>query len=310
MQTVQATSTTKAENIFNAAGRIHTERSISSFFNVAPTNLAAAATTDTPSSGDLNSLLDNAGKAPGATSVVTVPQAPANGDFQLIQNVQTLDSYIAMIAALEMYNNHPKPYDLSDPKQAAQFVIDLANARNFVLSGGTIKAIPMYLPMGEASTQHISKSTTSADLHLDLLTAMFGGLSLPANVLTELDAILTQVNGTLQSLKLSFETQSQTLNHFVSFYHLTPVPGTNPVINQMDVDFIYLQLAQSSWKASVGKSSVEHFSLDVSLTHTKSTMNSGIVQANTSSIVSAMMNLTGNDDKTIAAMTKLQGVKS
>lgn len=269
-----------------------------------------ALTADTPSSSSLNDLLNGVGTAPGATTVVTVPAAPATGDIALVQNVQTLDSYIATLTALVMYNNHPAPYDLSDKKQAAQFVIDLANARNFVVTGGTVKAIPMYLPMGEASTQSIHKSTTSADLHLELLTAMFGALGLPAAVMTELDGILTEVNQSLQSLKLSFETQDQTLNHFVSFYHLVPVEGSNPVINMMNVEFIYLQLAQSSWQASVGKSSVDHFSLDVTMTRTTASMSAGIVAANTSNIVNALMQLTQNDAATISKMTGMKGVKT
>lgn len=265
---------------------------------------------DTPSSSSLNDLLNGVGTAPGATTVVTVPAAPATGDIALVQNVQTLDSYIATLTALVMYNNHPAPYDLSDKKQAAQFVVDLANARNFVVTGGTVKAIPMYLPMGEASTQTIHKSTTSADLHLELLSAMFGALGLPANVVTELDGILTEVNQSLQSLKLSFETQDQTLNHFVSFYHLVPVEGSKPVINTMQVEFIYLQLAQSSWEASVGKSSVDHFTLDVIMTRTTATMSAGIVAANTSNIVNALMQLTQNDAATISKMTGMKGVKT
>ncbi|MBZ9716042.1 hypothetical protein [Deinococcus multiflagellatus] len=270
----------------------------------------AAPTADTPSSSSLNDLLNGVGTAPGATTVVTVPAAPATGDIALVQNVQTLDSYIATLTALVMYNNHPAPYDLSDPKQAAQFVIDLANARNYVVTGGTVKAIPMYLPMGEASTQTINKSTTSADLHLELLSAMFGALGLPAAVMTELDGILTEVNQSLQSLKLSFETQSQTLNHFVSFYHLVPVEGSNPVINSMRVEFIYLQLNQSSWKAAVGKSSVDHFTLDVTMTRTTATMSAGIVAANASNIVNALMQLTANDPSTISKMTGMKGVKT
>lgn len=271
---------------------------------------AVAGSAPAPSTDSLNDLLNSVATAPGTSTVVTVPSAPASGDIALVQNVQTLDSYIATLTALVMYNNHPAPYDLSDKQQAAQFVIDLANARNFVVTGGTVKAIPMYLPMGEASTQTIHKSTTSADLHLDLLTAMFGALSLPTAVMTELDGILTEVNQSLQSLQLSFETQTQTLNHFVSFYHLVPVDGSNPPINQMKVEFLYLQMDQSSWKASVGKSSVNHFTLDVILTRTTATMSAGIVAANTSNIVNALMQLTANDPATIAKMTGMKGVKT
>jgi hypothetical protein len=305
-------STSFAEQVFNRASEDATRKGVEAFFGIRPKAVATATalTSAAPSADSLNALLNNVGTAPGSSTTVTVPTAPASGDLTLVQNVQTLDSYIATLTALVMYNNHPAPYDLSDKTQAAQFVTDLANARNFVVTGGTVKAVPMYLPMGEATTQTLNKSTTSADLHLDLLTALFGALSLPASVLTELDGILTEIADSLKNLQLSYQSQTQTLNHFVSFYYLTPVEGTNPPINQMNVEFIYLQMAQSSWKASVGKSSVSHFTLDMTTTRTTATMSAGIVAANTSNIVSSLMQLTGNDATQIANMTKMKGVQT
>lgn len=307
-----------AEQTFQHAGEQATRHHIHQFFGISPAPAASptrlALAVEAPASSDLNSLLNGVGTAPGASTIVTVPSAPISGDLPLIQNVQTLDSYIATLTALVMYNDHPEEYNLSDKQQAAQFVIDLANARNFVVTGGTVKAIPMYLPMGKADTQSFNKSTTSVDLHIDLLDALFGALSLPLTVLTELDAILTEISDALKNLQLSFETQTQTLNHFVSFYHLVQFPGTNPPINQMNVEFIYIQLKQSSWAAavSIGKHSgtVSHFTLDMTTTRTTATMSAGVVAANTSSIVSSLMKLTGNDATTISNMTKMKGVKA
>ena len=307
-------SAASAEQTFQNVGEQAAVQRAYQFFGISPAPAAApvplALAASTPDPSDLNNLLNNVGTAPGASTVVTVPSAPVSGDAALIQNVQTLDSYIAVLTALVMYNNHPAIYDLSDPQQAAQFVIDLANARNYVVTGGTVKAIPMYLPMGEATTQSFNKSTTSADLHIDLLTALFGALSLPSSVLTELDGILTEISDSLKNLQLSFNTQTQTLNHFVSFYYLTPVPGTNPPINQMNVEFIYIQLDQSSWKASIGKSSVSNFTLNMTTTRTTATMSSGIVAANSSNIVSSLLSLTNNDATQISEMTKMKGVKT
>lgn len=299
-----------AEAILRRANKQALKTQVHDFFGIYPTLKSdVEVSADTPDASDLNSLLNNMGKAPGASTTVTVPTQPASNDLSLVQNVQTLDSYIATLTALVMYHNHPEPYDLSDKKQAAQFVIDLANARNYVVTGGVVKAIPMYLPMGEASTQTFHKTTTSANLHIELLNALFGALSLPEGVLMELDGILTEIADSLKSLQLSFERQTQTLNHFVSFYHLVPVEGTKPAINQMQVEFIYLQIDQSSWKASVGKSSVDHFSFDMTMTRTKATMSAGIVGANTGQIVNSLMQLTQNDAASIANMTKMKGVK-
>jgi hypothetical protein len=304
-----------AEKAFQAAGEHAAMNSMYQFFGITPllenySKGIASLTSDLPSKSDINALLNGVGAAPGTSTVVTVPAAPVSGDVALVQNVQTLDSYIATLTALVMYNNHPQPYDLSDKQQAAQFVIDLANARNYVVTGGVVKAIPMYLPMGQATTQSFNKSTTTADLHIDLLTALFGALSLPASVLTELDGILTEIASSLKSLQLSFTNQTQTLNHFVSFYYLTQVPGTNPPINQMNVEFIYIQLAQSAWNASIGKSTVSNFTLNMTTTRTTATMSAGIVAANAGNIVSSLIALTGNDATVISEMTKMKGVKS
>jgi hypothetical protein len=307
MEMYSARSASYAEETFRNAGEQGSIKNMHQFFHLTTPRFGA---TGAPPADDINNLLNNVGTAPAATTVVTVPAAPVGGDAGLIQNVQTLDSYIGVLTALVMYNNHPAPYDLHDKVQAAQFVVDLANARNFVVTGGTVKAVQMYLPMGAASTQTLNKSTTTANLHMDLLVAMFGALSLPEAVVTELDAVLTEIAASLKNLELSFTTQSQTLNHFLSFYHLTPVQGANPPANQMNVEFIYLQMNQNSWKASVGKSSVSHFNLDMTMTRTTATMSSGIVAANTSNIVNSLLALTKNDSSTIASMTGMKGVKT
>jgi hypothetical protein len=307
-------SATFAEQIFQNAGEQAAIQNIHQFFGISLTPTTSLtqplSNAETASKDDLNNLLNSVGTAPGASTTVTVPSAPVSGDIALIENVQTLDSYIAVLTALVMYSNHPEPYDLSDGKQAAQFVIDLANARNFVVTGGTVKAIPLYLPLGEATTQTFNKTTTTANLHLDLLTALFGALDLPSSVLNELDAILTDVASSLKNLQLSFTDQEQTLNHFVSFYYLTPVQGSNPVINQMNVEFIYIQFDQNSWEASVGKSTVSNFNFKMTTTRTTGTMSAGVIAANASNIVTSLIALTGNDSATISEMTKMKGVKT
>lgn len=298
-------SATYAESTFTQAAEAAAMSRVLQFFVMSGGGAAAPAA---PSAGVLNDLLNGVGKAPGASTVVTVPAAPLTGDAALIANVRTLDSYIATLTALVMYSNHPEKYDLTDKVQAAQFTIDLANARNYVVTGGFVRAIPMYLPMREASSQSLNKSTTTANLHVDLIAALFGGLGLPASVLKELDAILTEIAQSLKTLQLSFTTQTQTLDHFISFFHLVPFEGANPPVNEMYAEFIFLRMAQSSWEASVGKSNVSNFTLEMTLTRTSAIMNSGIVSANTSAIVESLTQLTGNDAAAISQMTKTRGV--
>lgn len=310
MTIYSAAAANYAETVFSMASESAAMSRAVQFLAMAASTAPSADTPITPSTEVMTDFLNSVGKAPGTSTVVTVPAAPIAGDAALIQNVQTLDSYIAVLTALVMYNNHPTAYNLADKVQAAEFAIDVANARNYVVTGGVVKAIPMYLPTQEASTQSFNKSTTTADLHVDLIGALFGGLGLPATVLKELDAILTEIAASLRSLQLSFKTQTQTLDHFITFYHLVPFEGANPPVNQMKVEFIFLQLAQSSWEASVGKSTASNFTLDMTMTRTSSTMNSGIIAANTSAIISSLLQLTGTDAAGIAKMTKARGILS
>lgn len=311
-------STEYAQAIFNQAGMEHTVDKLAKQFglNIKKTHKSllgdgavSLTETDAPSSNDLDDLLNNVGKAKSNTSITTVPDEPSSYDITLLQNVQTLESYISVLTALVMYNKHPEMYDLSKPDQATQFVVDSANAKNYVMSGGTVKDIAMYLPGMEVSTQTKSISTTSADLHVDLLNALFGSMGLPQGVFKQLDGILTEINKSLQNLKMSFETQSETLNHCVNFYYLKPVEGAQPPINEMHVKFLYLQIDQKSWKASIGKSSVEHFSFNMILTQTDSVMNSGLVSGNTANIIESLQSLTSKDPSEISKMVDAKGVK-
>lgn len=269
-----------------------------------------ALTAETPSSDDFDNLLADAGKAPGGTSVITVPSSPQSYDLELVRNVQILDSYIALLTAFVIYNKHPEPYNLSDQAQAAQFVIDTANAKNFVVTGGTVKDIVMYLPNMGATSQNKTLTTTSAKIHVDLLAALFGSMNFPAEVLSQLDGVLTEVTATLKSLSLSFQTQTETLNHTVAFYYLSPVKGSNPPINEVKVRLLYMEIDQSSWKASLGKSSVERFSFDFKLTTTTATMSNGLVSANAAKIQSEMQKLCAKDASEISKLTGAKGVKT
>lgn len=301
------TDVDKAVETFENARMHAIAGEVSRSFGVPLTSFAAEG--DGPSQGDLSDLLNSVGKAPGATPVATVPESPQSYELELLENVQTLESYIAVLTALVIYNKHPEPYDLSDGKQAMQFVIDTANAKNYVMSGGTVKDIALYLPGMSASSDHKSITTTTATIHVDLLKTLFSGLSLAAGALTELDGVLTDVVDTLKNLKLSFQSQTETFNHQISYYYLAPVEGSNPPINQMKVRFLYLEVDQKSWKAAVAKSKVEHFSFDMKLTTTDSVMNSGMVSSNSAAIAKSCVSLTSKDPEEIQKLIGSKGIK-
>lgn len=265
---------------------------------------APAATAPDPSS--LNDILNSAITAPGTTSIASVPNAPNQNDLSLLQQVQTLDSYISILTAFCVYNHHPAPYDITDKVQASEFTQAVAKYRNYVTTGGIVKALAAYLPIRSSKAQSLSKSTTSADIHVDLLAAMFAGFNLPAAALTQLDAILTGVVGNLKSLSLKFESTNQTLDHFLTYYYFKKVTGM-PSLHEVHVRMFYLKVNQKSWEASIGKSSIQHFTFDMNYIDIDCGMSSALVQNDMSSIIASIKKLTGKDQ---AAINKLMNMKA
>ena len=100
-----------------------------------------------PGTTDLNDILNNAVKAPGTTSIATVPTTPDTVMYQMLGQVQTLDSYISLLTSFCIYNEHPAPYDITIPDQASAFVRAMAKWRNYVITGGSVKAMAGYLPV-------------------------------------------------------------------------------------------------------------------------------------------------------------------
>jgi hypothetical protein len=261
-----------------------------------------------PSPGDLTQKLNDFGQAPGSTSVTNQPPAPADPSQQneqqtLLGSIQTLESYINVLAAWVVYSKHPAEYDLSNPQDALQCVIDIANARNYILTGGAIKAIPMYLPGMSTSAETQTMSTSTATFHADFLNLLFGSLGLDAAVLKQLDGVLTDVSDTLKNLKLSFQTQSQSFDNALSYYYFQTVDGTNPPLQQVCLRFIFMQIEQASWKAAIAKSSVEHFDFDLTLYVSDSVMNANLVGSNALDIAASCQKFANLTPEQIASIT-------
>jgi len=267
---------------------------------------------DTPGTTDLNDILNNAVKAPGTTSIATVPNTPDTNMLQMLSQVQTLDSYISLLTSFSVYNEHPEPYDITQPAEASTFTRAVAKWRNYVITGGAVKAMSGYLPVGDITTQSYSKSVTSADLHLEFLGELFGAFSFPEAAMTQLDSILTKLVAKLGELKLSFETQTETLDHFLTYYYFSTVAGTGgetgiPAMYVPKVRTFYLHIDQSSWKASVGKSSVEKFKFDMNFFDMDTTMNPGLVANDMTAINGTIQTLTG---QTAAEVNKLMNMQA
>lgn len=267
----------------------------------------------TPSTTDLNDILNNAVKAPSTTSIATVPTTPDTAMYQMLGQVQTLDSYISLLTAFCIYNEHPTPYDITKPDQASAFTQAMAKWRNYVITGGAVKAMAGYLPVSSIVAQSYSKSVTSADLHLEFLGELFGGFSLPTAAMTELDSILTKVVANLGELHLSFEKQSSTLDHFLTYYYFATVPGTGgdnqpPAMYTCKVRTFYLHIDQSAWKASIGKSSVNRFEFNMNYYDMDTTMNTGLVSTDMTAINSTIQTLTGKTATEVNTLMNMQAI--
>jgi hypothetical protein len=273
---------------------------------------AEQAPAGTPSSTDLNDILNNAVKAPGTTSVATVPNTPDNAMYQMLGQIQTLDSYISLLTAFCIYNEHPGPYDITRPDQASAFTRAMAKWRNYVITGGSVKAMAGYLPVTSIVSQNFSRQVTSADLHLEFLGELFGGFALPKAAMVELDSILTKVMRQLGSLQISFESQSATLDHFLTYYYFATVPGTGdpgqpPAMYIAKVRTFFLHIDQSTWKATLGKSSVQHFQFNMNYFDMDTVMNPSLVANDMNAINTTIQTLTG---QTAAQVNKLMNMQA
>lgn len=268
---------------------------------------------ETPSTTDLNNILNNAVKAPGTTSIAAAPNTLDSAMYQMLSQVQTLDAYISLLTSFCIYNEHPTVYDISVPQQASAFVRAMAKWRNYVITGGAVKAMAGYLPVNSIVTQNYSKELTSADLHLEFLSELFAGFGFPEATLIELDSILTKVVQKIGELKLSFETQRDTLDHFLTYYYFATVHGTGgkdqpPAMYVCKVRTFYLNVDQNSWKASVGKSTVSHFKFNMNYYDMDTTMNSGLVSTDMDIINSTIRTLTSKTEAEVKKLMNMQAV--
>lgn len=213
----------------------------------------APAASDDPPPEKLSDLLKKSVTAPSSTSIAAVPPNLSPDDMQHLSDILLLNSYVSVASMRYLYKIHPGGWDITDPKQAADFTRAAANAKFKILTDG----MGSFLTLDTSSTRSFNQSTTAADLHLSFLGSLFGGFGFPASTMKELDGVLTSVTKALADLKLSWTNDDSTLDHMVFFYYFDEVPGLDIKMPRMRLFFLHI--GQASWTASVGKSSVAHF---------------------------------------------------
>ena len=270
------------------------------------------ATDGAPDTTSLNDILNNAVQLPATTSIASVPNEPNVNMYQMLSQVQTLDSYISLLTAYSVYNEHPEPYDITKPKEASAFTQAMAKWRNFVITGGAVKAMAGYLPVGSITTQSYTKRVLSADLHPEFLGVLFGAFGFPEAAMGELEGILQGVVSKLENLKLSFSEETETLDHFLTYYYFSTVHGTGgdtgiPAMYVPKVRTFYLNIDQSSYKAAVGKSSANYLNFSMTYYDMDTTMSPQLVANDSVAIDTTIQTLTG---QTAADVKKLMNMKA
>lgn len=273
MQSITAISDRDAMILQNAEAVLDNHASFSmtddtGFFKGLTTSGLEAAVAATPAADQaqaLDDILNSALDAPGSTSVAAVPPAAqiTNDVKQTFQLAQTLDSYVSLLTAICVYQEHPAPYDITKPEEASAFTQAVAKWRNYVLTGGKVRKIASYLSPGVITADTIDQTTTTAEVHMDVLKGLFKAYSLSASTLLALDGLLTEAVKKLENLKVGLQTGSKSLDHFISYSYLKEIEGGGG-LKQGRLLMLYIKVDPTSWKAAIGgKAKVANYNLHV-----------------------------------------------
>ncbi|GBB95087.1 hypothetical protein RclHR1_24730001 [Rhizophagus clarus] len=109
--------------------------------------------------------------------------------------------------------------------------------------------------------REFNKEVAVGELHLEFLNQLFKTFAFPQSVLTQLDTLLTSIVNKLKSLQLKWETTSEDVGFFTSFYYFEPVVGLPIKIPKLRL--FYIHINNSSWIATIGKSSAQKIHFDM-----------------------------------------------
>lgn len=256
--------------------------------------------TDEPAPATLFDMLHTDNKAPSSTAVAVVPTTGGKSTLtddqtQQLNDVMMLTSFISVASMRHLYQTvyaKSQP-DITTPAGAALFVQSAANAKNFVLTS----ALGGYLSLNTSAARSFKQSTTSADLHLGFLNTLFDGFNFPKATINELDGVLTSITQTLDGLKMSWSDQSSTLDHMIFLYYFDSVQGLDVKIPKVRLYFLHID--QSSWTASVGKSSVTHIDFNMNFLDSVYDMDTNATAADRDNIKNLLHTMSGQDLDTL-----------
>lgn len=262
----------------------------------APTPTPAPTPAPDPDSASLFDMLHKDATAPSSTAIAAVPSTGLTPDMiQQLHDVMMLTSFISVTSMRQLRNTIYKGVmpDITTPDGAAQFVKAAANAKNDILTS----AMGGYLSLETGSARSFSKSTTSADLHMEFLATLFDGFNFPQSTMKELDSVLTSVKDNIANLKLSWSNESSTLDHMVFFYYFDSVQGLDVKVPKVRLYFLHID--QKSWELSVGKSNVNQFTFNMNFFDSIYDMDTVQTAADRDNIAALLKKFTGQDMDTL-----------
>jgi hypothetical protein len=238
----------------------------------------AASNSNDSAKDALDAILDSSNAYPATTAITALPLT-STGSIRMeyspiLRSISLLESFISVFGASLMYKDKLL-WDLTNPIEAALFTKGIANYKNKIMTD-TLSA---YIRVEESLNHHYSKTTTTGDLHMEFLETVFSAFSFPPSVVKQLDGIMTDIAKKFKTLKLSFASTSESMDHMISFHSFEPVEGLDPIeYLEPKLRIFYLHIDQSSWTASIiGKASVNHFEFKMNYVEIKASVNFELV---------------------------------
>lgn len=268
-----------------------------------------------PGSNDILDIMEQTSAAPPATALIEVPQTPMPFEMTLVNYAMVVESYVSLLTSLHLNKAHPGIYDITNPADKRQFIADYVNWKYYVLMGKSVKVIPALLPMGNVLTFKKHISTTSGNLHGDLLHTLFAGMGLSDDAFKQLDAVLTEVTNNIADVRPG---ATETVDHLISYYAMGKVEGTGvndvPRVPVIKFKQFYIRIDKHSWeqiidrgrKQSPDRSIVVEFDVDFFVT--EAVMSTPIAQKYLSAMEEQITTVTKKDYKAVAALLKTKGI--
>jgi hypothetical protein len=272
-----------------------------------PKSSLSSATDD--EADDLFSLVQSSKKAPGSTSIAAVDTTglaasdgkPTEEALAIYNDMLTLSSLANVVAMKGVYKDHPEKFDITNPKEASKFV----QAKVVNLNDTFTRRLGAYAIPGETTAQYYEKQVTSASLHTELLLQLFGSFNFSPASLKKLDGILTQITESLKNLKISFESETQTLDHliFTNYIEAMDIQGLSEKVLVGKIRLFYIKLNQESWKIAIGKSSANKFMFTMNYFDTIFTINSQLVRGDITNIRGLIEKFTNHSFEEVSKLT-------